>query len=390
MGGRSRDGRRHTCGSRRCGAYLGLLCQGKSDFDQIEAFRQDHFFGMTLGLREVPFSPTLRQRLDLAAEGADRPAPRGGWPVDEGGPLYLSGSQVLAKLPVAAVRQAVEGAFDQLRAAMLVAPVRQTVSDPEGSTLLMPARSAHRLGLKVLRVRPDNAALGFPTILGEMLVSDRISGRLLAVIDAPVLTALRTGGLTALASRRLAPAGTQAAALIGAGFQAAFQARALVEACPQLRTLRLCSRTLGHSQRLASALRSDLPEIEIAVCATVGEAVRGAQVVTTATASTQPLLGRAMLGAEVHINAIGAYTPQMAELAPDLLAVADQIYVDTVAGCRAEAGDLIQAVAQGAICWGAVRSLGALKGRRQGITIFKSVGSAAFDLAVAEVLLGAV
>lgn len=302
--------------------------------------------------------------------------------------VQLSGPDLMRRIGVGAVREAIARAFQELRDGTLQAPLRQTVTSPGGATLLMPAWSRRSIGVKILHIRPDNRGRGLPTISGEMLVSDLPSGRLLAVIDAPVLTALRTGGLSGFASRFLAPADSELAALIGSGFQAPFQARAMVEACPSIRRLRIFSRTPAHVTAVAAMLRADLPDVRVEVAASVAQAVHGATLITTATSSAEPFLERSMLGAEVHVNAIGAYTAEMAEVAPNVLASADRIYVDTVAGCREEAGDLIQAAATGVPIWSKVRELGQMTGRRQGNTVFKSVGSAAFDLTVAEAILG--
>ncbi len=300
----------------------------------------------------------------------------------------LLGQDVLAGLTVPMARQAMAGALSDLASGALVAPLRQTVASPAGTTLLMPAWSRRTVAVKVLHLRPGNPDRGLPTISGELVVSEQETGRLLALIDAPVLTALRTAGLAGLASRLMAPEDTTLGALIGAGFQAPFQARAMAEACPGLRRLRLFNRTRERALALADALRADLPQIELEVAASVEAAVKGAQLVTTVTSAPKPLIRQRMLASDCHINAMGAYTAHMAELGPDVLAHADQVYVDTMAGCAAEAGDLIQAAAAGAWSWSKAAVLPDTPRSQPGLTVFKSVGSAAFDLAAAEALLG--
>lgn len=304
------------------------------------------------------------------------------------GPSRLDGHEVRARLSIKQARQAMVGALGDLGAGTLVAPLRQAVASPAGTTLLMPAWSKRSLAVKILHIRPKNRRRRLPTINGELLLSDLETGRLLAVIDAPVLTALRTAGLTGAASRLLAPVRTQVAALIGAGFQAPFQARAMVEACPAIGCLRLFNRTAGRAHALARLLEAEMPGVKLEVASTIEAAVDGAQLVTTVTGAESALIDRGMLGEECHLNAIGAYTPTMAELAPEVLAGAGAVYVDTLEGCLAEAGDLIQAAATGRWHWSAAAPLAGPLPPRRGITIFKSVGSAAFDLAAAEALLG--
>lgn len=302
--------------------------------------------------------------------------------------VELSGLDLMHRIGAGAVREAIARASHGLRDGTLRAPLRQTVVTPGGTSLLMPAWSRRSFGVKVIHLRPDNRGRGLPTISGEMLVSDLASGRLLAMIDAPVLTALRTGGLSGFASRLLAPVGSERAALIGGGFQAPFQARAMVEACPTIRCLRVFNRTLAHAEAVAEMLRTDLPDVRVEVATSVAAAVDGATLITTATSAHDPFLARSMLGAEAHVNVIGAYTADMAEVEPTLLSGAHRIYVDTLTGCQEEAADLIQAVAAGAVLWADVRELDQVTEKREGITVFKSVGSAAFDLIVAEAALG--
>ncbi len=299
---------------------------------------------------------------------------------------YLGGEEIRRLMPPALARQAIADAYRGIARGELEGPVR-TAFGPKGSdSLLMPALSPTSVGLKVLHHRPQNPSRGLPTLVGEVLLWDMATGRLRAVFDAAALTQVRTAALAGHATKLLAPKDVRRVGLLGAGGQAYDQALALVEATGA-RELRIWNRTPGRAQDLARRLGPALPGVEVSLARTPAEAVAGAGAVTLVTAATGPLLRAADLPAEVHLNAMGAYRPDMAELAPDVIASASAVFVDDVAGARQEAGDLLQAAAQGRFDMASLVDTGAAKGERRGRTVFKSVGAAIFDLAVGEALL---
>ncbi|MDA8345590.1 MAG: ornithine cyclodeaminase family protein [Thermaerobacter sp.] len=300
---------------------------------------------------------------------------------------YLGAEALRAALPPSLARRAIEGAFAAIAEGALEGPVRTSFAVAEGSSLLMPAVSRAHLGLKVLHLRSQNPAHGLPAIVGEFFLYLRATGELLAVLDGVELTGLRTAALAGHATALLAPSGAREGAIIGAGQQGYYQARALCEAAP-IQRLRIWNRTPGRAAALAHRLRQELPAVEISIARDPAAAVADAQAVTLATASDRPLLRLADVPEEIHLNAMGAYRPDMAELAPDLLAGATQLLVDDVQGALAEAGDLLQAAAAGKVSLDALRTPWHASQPRSGITVFKSVGAAVFDLAVAEAALG--
>jgi len=264
------------------------------------------------------------------------------------------------------------------------------VSMPDGSTLLMAAKTLEPVGtvVKVLTIRPDNPKLALPTIHATVLWIDDVSGEVIAVLEGSGLTALRTGAATGAATRRLASETAHVLAMLGAGVQAADQIRAVIAVRP-ITEVRIASRSVDRASALARAFSSELDSVEFTAVDTWAEAARGADVICCATPSTTPLIVAADLGPRVHINAVGAYTPAMAELGPDILAIATTIAVDQTEASLNEAGDIIQAIERGVIRIANLVELGTLlsgesTSRPHGCTIFKSVGIAAQDWAVAR------
>ena len=283
---------------------------------------------------------------------------------------------------IGVVRQAFidvsRGAIDQ--------PPRAAVGS--GSALAMIARHDDGGGtvLKAVTIRPDNPGRGLPTIQALVIWFDGLTGTPLAVLDGTSLTAMRTGAASGVATELLAPADASVLAIIGAGGQAPDQVRAVCAVRP-ITEVHVAARSHGSAQRLANMLGSEV-SVKIVACETVVEAVLGADVVCAATNSTKPLFAAGDLRDHVHVNAIGAYTLTMGELPADLLGTADVVAVDQVEMALAEAGDVVGAIRSGALKVGNLIEIGnLLRGARprfSGRTVFKSVGIAAQDLALAR------
>lgn len=286
-------------------------------------------------------------------------------------------------LPPGRARMAIAESFSARAEGRLFGPLRTHVSVPEGATLLMPAFSERSSGLKVLHIRSGNPQVGLPSIVGEFLLFRRMTGEMLALLDGPELTGIRTAALAGHAARSLAPVGAEVGAVLGAGHQGYFQALALLEAL-DLREIRIYNRTAARARDLASHLAEAFPRVRVRQVATAGDAVRGAQVVTAATASDAPLILDEDVATDAHLNLMGAYRPEMSEAEPAVIARASAVYADDRDACLAEAGDVLQAVAAGAFATDQLLQMTKEPPRREGLTVFKSVGSAVFDLAAAE------
>jgi len=270
------------------------------------------------------------------------------------------------------------GAIDQ--------PTRASVGS--GAALAMIARHDDGGGtvLKAITIRPDNPGRGLPTIQALVIWFDGLTGTPLALLDGTSLTAMRTGAASGVATELLAPADASVLAIVGAGGQAADQVSAVCAVRP-ITEVRVAARSHGSAERLAHKLESEV-SAKIVACETVVEAVSKADVVCAATNSKKPLFAAGDLRDRVHVNAIGAYTLTMCELPADLLGSADVVAVDQVEAALAEAGDLVGAIRDGAMQVGDLVEIGAIlrqeRRRFAGRTVFKSVGIAAQDLALAR------
>jgi ornithine cyclodeaminase len=289
--------------------------------------------------------------------------------------------------------EAMRTAFAQLSSGEAVVPDRIAVSTEEGISLFMPGylpREGH-LAAKVVSVYAGNPSVGLPVIQGVVLVLDSHTGLPVALMNGAYLTALRTGAAGGLATELLAVEDASVLAVFGAGPQARTQIEA-VRAVRPIREIRLVSRPTEGARILADELEG----VDVQVFEDPEKAVLGAQVIATATDSRKPVFPGRAIGEGVHVNAIGAFTPEMAEVDGDLISRA-KVVVDLRATVMAEAGDLVQAIEGGAFTLESIHAeLGeVVNGERTGrespreITLFKSVGNAAQDVAVAGRILDA-
>jgi len=309
--------------------------------------------------------------------------------------LALTATDVRTLVPMADAIPLMKAAFADLSAGRAYAPVRTPIptAAENGMTLVMPAAvpSVAGLGLKVVSVFPHNPARGKPLIYALVVLVDPTDGSPLAVLDGTGLTALRTGAVSGTATDLLARPDAQVLALFGAGVQAVTQARAIC-AVRSIADIRVYARTPERVAQFIAGMRETDPKIGAMMrfAHTPTEALQGAQIVCTATTATAPLFDDADIAPGTHLNAVGAYTPAMQEIPPETVGRA-YVVVDQHAAVWEEAGDLIRARDAGLLTEDHVTELGAIvNGNAAGrthaaqITLFKSVGNAVQDIAVAR------
>jgi ornithine cyclodeaminase/alanine dehydrogenase-like protein (mu-crystallin family) len=310
--------------------------------------------------------------------------------------LILSRADVQRCLTMTEVIEAMRVAFGALHSDGAQMPQRAAVALPEqGVVLCMPsllqAPEQHAFGLKVVTVMPQNPARHLPLIHASVLLMNAMTGQTLAILEGSWLTALRTGAASGLATDLLARRDANVLALFGAGAQALTQVLG-VHAVRPLREVRVFSRSDERYQSLVEALQTslgaDCPPLYRAGSAR--EALAGASLVACATTATEPLFQWSDLEKGAHINAIGAFTPEMCEVGAETLAHA-RIVVDQREAALTEAGDLLQALRAGLIAgpesW---LELGEIVVGKQParqtedeVTFFKSVGIGVQDVAAA-------
>jgi alanine dehydrogenase len=308
----------------------------------------------------------------------------------------LSADDIRSAISMAEAIEAVADGFAQLSSGSALVPLRTSLGSAGGTSLFMPAYlpSSETTALKIVSVCPDNPLQGLPTIIAIVAVLDGRTGIPLALMDGTYLTALRTGAASGAATDLLATEDAKVLALFGAGVQGRTQLEAVctVRAIEEVRVFdpdvrasrRLVTEIAGQGGVSTNVLLADSPR----------KAVENAEIVVTATTSQQPVFEGADIGPGTHINAIGAYTPEMRELDETIVSRA-KIVVDTREGCLAEAGDLIMPIQSGAISPADIYAelgeivRGAKAGREseEEITLYKSVGTAVQDAAVARAAL---
>ncbi|MCE9544561.1 MAG: ornithine cyclodeaminase family protein [Planctomycetia bacterium] len=297
----------------------------------------------------------------------------------------LSAKVVTQLLPMAETVALMRRAFLHLADGSIVMPERAHLASQRGVTLVMPAYvpAEAALSVKIVSVYPGNAGHGLPVICGVVALIDDATGRLLSLLDASSLTAVRTGAVGGLAADVLARPDAAVVALFGAGVQARTQLQAVLAVRP-IRQVFLCSRTPASAERLAGEITGWPSAPVVAVVDNPAAAVRHADIVITATTSATPVFDGNDLQPGTHVTAIGSFQPQVREL--DTTAVQRaRIVVDSRPAAMAEAGDLIQAGVEYAIELGEILT-GKQPGRENAeqITLFKSVGLAIQDAVAAR------
>jgi ornithine cyclodeaminase len=309
---------------------------------------------------------------------------------------FLDAAIVRARLPWPRMLAALDEALQrQVQAPLRVNHAIGVPGMPTASLLLMPAwRTGRHIGVKLVTVFPGNAERGQRSVAAVYVLFDATTGEAVATMDGEELTARRTAGASAYAADRLARRDAHRLLMVGAGLQS----RGLIDAHRHVRAIDevvIWSRTPEHAERTADeCVRAGVParattDLEAAVART--------DIVSCATLSTTPLVLGRWLAPGTHVDLVGAYQRHMRETDDEAMQRADLIVVDDRQAALAEGGDVVQAIASGAIDARSVaaelRDLarGAHPGRTRDdqVTVFKSVGFALEDLAAAEAVVAA-
>jgi len=219
-----------------------------------------------------------------------------------------------------------------------------------------------------------------------LILFDSDDGSLKSVIEAFALGQMRTGAATGVATRWLAAAGADELAVIGVGKQAITQVAAVVAVRP-IKRIRVFGRDEDRRAKFAARVKEEFG-IEVVAAGGIAEAVAGAPIIIAVTRATEPILFSEMIGGGAHINAVGAITPERAEIARDVLERCDRVVVDTIPSAQKLSRELIEYFGAEASGWAPVKSLASVvaagRPRAAGddLTLFKSLGMGISDLAV--------
>ena len=312
--------------------------------------------------------------------------------------LILNAKDVERALPMQDAIDAMGEAFSSLSNGLAIVPPRchMNIAAHAGICLVMPAfvggpDENQALAVKTVSLFDGNQRRGLARIQAAVTLFEADTGRPIALLDGGTLTAIRTAAAPGLATDLLARKDAHQLAVFGAGVQARQQMLAMCQIRP-LEVVRLFAPTRDKADALLARMRRQIPEICWEIAGSSREAVEQADIICCASTSKQPVFSDEDVRPGTHINAIGSFQPEVAEVPVETVCRAS-IYVDSLEAAWEEAGDLIQPLRSGLIdrehLAGELGALvqGEIAGRQDNeqVTLFKSVGIAAQDAVAAHV-----
>jgi len=311
------------------------------------------------------------------------------------GVLILTERDIPALLPVGECIDVMAEALAALTRGDVTMPLRTIVWLPDRHGLLVSMPVALEpdgmAAFKLLTVFAENRAVGIESHQGAVLLFELEHGRLLSILDATSITAIRTAAVSGVATRLLAREDAGDLAILGSGTQAGTHLEAMRAVRP-IRRVRVWSRSSDNARRFAERASAS-HGIEVEPSATAEDAVTGADLICTTTASREPVLRGEWLAPGAHVNAIGAVGADARELDTEAIR-RSRLVVDRRESAVNEAGEFVLAKAEGAIrddhIVGELGELvtGAVPGRTspEEVTVFRSMGIAVEDLAAAQTI----
>lgn len=307
--------------------------------------------------------------------------------------LILSQEDVKSVLTMKDCMAAVEEAFKQLALENVVMPTRPTIRIPKYKALInaMPAYigGMEALGVKMVAGYLDNPTLyGLPTVQATILLNDAKTGTPLSVMDGTYITAMRTGAASGVATKYLARTDSSTVGILGAGVQARTQLIAVCEA-RSISSAKvydvLAERRTDYAKEMTRVLG-----IDVIAADSAQEAIKGADIICTASSSKTPVFDGHWLQEGMHINGVGSHSVDARELDTTAI-VRSKVVVDSRDAALKEAADLIIPISKGDISESHLYAeLGEIvAGKKQGrtdrkeITLFKSQGLAIQDVSTA-------
>jgi ornithine cyclodeaminase len=293
--------------------------------------------------------------------------------------IWISEADV-GRLPVSAVADAIEDALGRLE---ISADLPRAALPVTGGQLLVMPSAIDGVGIKVLTVRDRSAGPVTPRIQGIYVLMNPATLAPAALIDGPALTCLRTPAVSMVAVRRLARPDSSRLVVFGAGPQAYGHILAVCAEHPVTSVTVVAPRP-----EAVAAFLAQLASAGIAAAAGAPEAVADADIVICATTASTPVFDGRLIADDTCIVAVGSHEPERRELDAALIGRAAVVVVEDVATAMREAGDVVQAVRDGALRAADLVPLSALilrsADRHNGPRVFKSVGMAWEDLLVAR------
>ncbi|MCA8868827.1 MAG: ornithine cyclodeaminase family protein [Rhodobacteraceae bacterium] len=310
--------------------------------------------------------------------------------------IILSSAEVARLLPMKQAIDLMEKTMIDVADGKATLPLRSALAVGGGNHFgIMPGvlSAGGIYGVKALSLFPGNPARGLSSHVGAMVLFDPETGAPSAVMNADAITAIRTAAASAAATRALARPDARKMAVIGTGEQAETHIRA-IRLVRDITEVRIAGRNKGRAEAFVDRMRMELPGVELVACYSVFEATQRADIITTVTSSSVPVLKAAQVPPGCHVNAVGASVPSMQEIDSDIVLGAD-VFVDYLPSALAQARDIMDPLADGRMQSSHIKGeIGAVFAGRiaarsapEAVTLYRSLGVAAQDLAAAAMAL---
>jgi len=306
--------------------------------------------------------------------------------------IFLNRDQINDLISMEEAIRAMKTAFAQLSSGEAVVPPRLSLDIPDknATSIVMPAYATGSpyYTVKIVSVNYSNPDKGLPLIHGVVQVFDAENGKHIANLDGASITAIRTGAASGLATDLLAKENANVCAVFGTGVQAASHIEAVLEVRP-IEKIMVFSRSKPSAENFCSTLANQV-QCEIGE----KESLLEADIICTTTPSSSPLFETDEIKPGCHLNVVGSHQPSFREV-PTGLVARSKIIVDKREACEQEAGDLIIPVQEGSWSFEQVHGeLGQVvsgdiisRESENEITLFKSVGNAIQDHAMAHLIM---
>ncbi|MHD0383071.1 ornithine cyclodeaminase family protein [Staphylococcus simulans] len=287
---------------------------------------------------------------------------------------------------------AIEESFNKLNQIKTAPRTVIPTGDGAKSMLYMPCVDlAKQLGtIKITSITPENPKQQLPTTQAQIVITNLKNGETKTMLDGSYLTRLRTGALSGIATKYMSRENATTLGMIGTGGMAYEQFLGNIEV-RLIDTVLLYNRTTEKAQDFKTRILKDYPDLNVQVLEDVSKLVKQADIINCQTPSTQPVFNAEDVQPGTHINGIGSYQPDMKELDANIFTQAESVVVDDLEGAKEESGELIEANENKTFTFEEINDelktlsqQGTLyRKNNDAITVFKCVGAAYFDLAVA-------
>jgi ornithine cyclodeaminase len=306
--------------------------------------------------------------------------------------IILSKDEVTHLLPMNEAIDLVEKAMIETSEGRATLPLRHAMPLSDVNKLgIMPGAMENPdcFGVKLISLYPDNPASGYSSHLGLMVLFEKEFGTPIAIMDAGVITAIRTAAASAVATQLLARENAQVLTVIGTGEQAEYHVESML-AVRDIREIRVVGRNQARAEAFVGRVK-EMHDIPVTLHKSAQTAVQGADIVCTVTSAHETVLHGEWMQAGSHVNAVGASIPTMREIDENLL-VKSSLFVDYRPSAFAQAGDIIAALESSAIMEDhIIGEIGEVlshkvRGRENAeeITLYRSLGISAQDLICAH------